>query len=161
VSLALSRPASVPETAVPSPLAGLLAQLDTVYGFALTLVGDAELAADLTEQVYRGVPQDLWSTLGGHGLRERLLACCLAVYKQDFHTRRREPAADVDGHATSLIRLVHRLPTEERAAIALVDQLRLSHAAATAVLDLSADEFCVLLRRARAVLVEASRASAG
>ena len=52
---------------------GLLTHLDAVYGFALALTGDAELAADLTEDVFASTHDELWTTLGGHGLRDRLL----------------------------------------------------------------------------------------
>ena len=51
--------------ATPSPPAGVLSHLDAVYGFALTLTGDAESAAQLTEQAFECIHDNLWSTLGG------------------------------------------------------------------------------------------------
>ena len=63
----------------PSALAGLLTHLDTVYGFALTLTGDPDAAAELTEDVYASARDGLWETLGGHGVRDRLLARCAAA----------------------------------------------------------------------------------
>src|SRR3954466_692824 len=67
-------------TGAASALVGLLAHLDTVYGFALTLTGDRDAAAELTEDVYASARDGLWGTLGGRGLRDRLLARCVALF---------------------------------------------------------------------------------
>ena len=147
------------DSVTPSPLTGILAHLDAVYGFALTLSGDAEHAESLTEEVFGSVHDDLWSTLGGHRLRDRLLARCVGAYSQSIAHRdvqsrtRHQPRNEL----TSLLR---SLPWNERAAIALVDQLGLTHSAAAAVLGSTDTEFRVLLRRGRCVLFAAYRAGA-
>ncbi|HEX5073212.1 MAG TPA: hypothetical protein VFW03_08405 [Gemmatimonadaceae bacterium] len=67
-------------TGAPSALDGLLAHLDTVYGVALLLTGDPAAAAELTEDVYASARDELWATLGGLGLRDRLLARCVLLF---------------------------------------------------------------------------------
>jgi DNA-directed RNA polymerase specialized sigma24 family protein len=141
---------------------GLLAHLDTVYGFALTLTGDPEAAAELTEDVYAGARDELWATLGGHGLRDRLLALCVSVFVD------RDSMHDPDGSAGTSARrrprpldtLLRQLPWNERAAIALVDQLHSSYAAAAAVLGVDVAAFRALLHRGRSVLFAAYRTGA-
>ena len=64
---ALPRSPAYDDSVAPPWPAGILAHLDVVYGFALTLTGDAECAGELTEAVFGSVHDDLWSTLGGHG----------------------------------------------------------------------------------------------
>jgi DNA-directed RNA polymerase specialized sigma24 family protein len=56
--------------------------------------------------------------------------------------------------------LVRQLPWDERAAIALVDQLDSSYAAAAAVLGVDVAELRGMLHRGRSVLVAAYRAGA-
>jgi DNA-directed RNA polymerase specialized sigma24 family protein len=140
---------------------GLVAHLDTVYGFALTLTGDPEAAAELTEDVYAGARDELWETLGGHGLRDRLLARCVSSFVESDSTRHSEaPSAGPPAHRqrTRLHTLLHRLPWDERAAVALVDQLHSSYGAAAAVLGVDVAEFRALLHRGRSVLFAAYRA---
>ena len=149
-------------TGAPSALVGLLAHLDTVYGFALTLTGDRDAAAELTEDVYASARDGLWGTLGGHGLRDRLLARCVALFVergslQDANTPSARPAAERPMRLDALLR---ELPWDERAAIALVDQLQSSYAAAAAVLGVDVPELRERLHRGRAVLFAAFRAGA-
>ena len=84
---ALPRSPAYDDSVAPSWPAGILAHLDVVYGFALTLTGDADPAGELTEAVFASVHDDLWSTLGGHGLRERLLARCVVAYVEKTTSR--------------------------------------------------------------------------
>jgi DNA-directed RNA polymerase specialized sigma24 family protein len=142
--------------------AGLLAHLDAVYGFALALTGDAESAADLTEDVFAGTRDELWVTLGGHSLRDRLLARCVSVFRETFSARARPDRST--GHVgptpNDLVASMQRLPWDERAALTLVDQLGLRYAAGAAVLGVDVAEFRALLHRARSVLFVAFRAAA-
>src|SRR5690242_1250936 len=112
-----------PGTGAPSAHVGLLAHLDTVYGFALTLTGDPEAAAELTEDVYASARDGLWGTLGGHGLRDRLLARCVSLFVERGSP---QPVATPSVGAARLDTLLRALPWDERAAIALVDQLQSS-----------------------------------
>ena len=159
---ALPRFPAYDDSATPAALAGMLGHLDVVYGFALTLTGDTEWAEELTEEVFASVHDDLWSTLGGHGLRDRLLARCVAAYTQtDSHQRsgsttRRPGATPSDG----LRALLLALPWDQRAAIALVDQLGLTYAAGAAVLTTDVNAFRALLHRGRSVLFATHRANA-
>ena len=151
------------EQGTPQPLTGLLTHLDTVYGFALTLTGESEAAAELTEDVYASARDGLWVTLGGHGLRDRLLARCVSLFIERGPTRgsgARSAASSVQQPPARLAVLLRQLPWDERAAIALVDQLHSSYAAAGAVLGVDVDEFRALLHRGRSVLVAAYRAGA-
>ncbi len=84
---ALPRSPAYDDSVAPSWPVGILAHLDVVYGFALTLTGDAECAGELTEAVFGSVHDDLWSTLGGHGLRDRLLARCVVAYVEKTTSR--------------------------------------------------------------------------
>ena len=150
------------EQGTPSAFTGLLAHLDTVYGFALTLTGDPEAAAELTEDVYASTRDELWATLGGYGLRDRLLARCVSLFAERDSRRSgaRSTAWPAQQPPTRLDTLLRQLPWDERAAIALVDRLRSSYAAAAAVLDVDVDELRTLLHRGRSVLVAAYRAGA-
>jgi len=149
-------------SAAPSALVGMLAHLDTVYGFALTLTGDPDAAAELTEDVYASARDGLWGTLGGHGLRGRLLACCVSLFV-DLGARQgvEVPSARAaDDQPMRLDIVLRDLPWDERAAIALVDQVQSSYAAAAAVLGIDVAELRELLHRGRAVLFAAFRAGA-
>jgi sigma-70-like protein len=149
------------DAGTPSALTGLLGHLDTVYGFALTLTGDPEVAAELTEDVYAGAGDGLWGTLGGHGLRDRLLARCVSLFAERGSPQGAEArSAGAPAHRRTLYALLGELPWDERAAIALVDQLQSSYAAAAAVLGLDVAELRELLHRGRAVLFAAYRAGA-
>ena len=144
----------------PSALVGLLTHLDTVYGFALTLTGDPEAASELTEDVYASARDGLWATLGGHSLRDRLLARCVWLFAergspQGGVVRSKRAAAE---RPTRLDALLRELPWDERAAIALVDQLQSSYVAAAAVLGVDVADLRELLHRGRAVLFAAFRA---
>jgi DNA-directed RNA polymerase specialized sigma24 family protein len=146
----------------PSALVGLLTHLDTVYGFALTLTGDPEAASELTEDVYASARDGLWATLGGHSLRDRLLARCVWLFAergspQGGVVRSKRAAAE---RPTRLDALLRELPWDERAAIALVDQLQSSYVAAAAVLGVDVADLRELLHRGRAVLFAAFRAGA-
>ena len=149
-------------TGAPSALVGLLAHLDAVYGFALTLTGDRDAAAALTADVYATARDGLWGTLGGHGLRDRLLARCVSLFVergslQDSKVPSARAAAERPMRLDALLR---ELPWDERAAIALVDQLQSSYAAAAAVLGVDVVELRERLHRGRAVLFAAFRAGA-
>ena len=160
---ALPRSPAYDDSAAPSAPPGILAHLDAVYGFALTLTGNAERAEALTEDVFGHVPDDLWSTLGGHGLRERLLARCVTAYAQGVGSHGPVSLATPDSgaeHSGELGALLRGLPWDQRAAIALVDQLGLPRSAGAAVLGTSVAEFRTLLHRGRRVLFAAYRASA-
>ena len=160
---ALPLPPAYDDSVAPSALTGILAHLDAVYGFALTLTGDAAQAEALTEDVFESVHDELWSTLGGHGLRDRLLARCATTYSQTLSPRNldgRTTQPPSDGRGDGLTVLLLGLPWNERAAIALVDQLGLTHAAAAAVLGNTVSEFHTLLRRGRCVLFAAYRGGA-
>jgi DNA-directed RNA polymerase specialized sigma24 family protein len=150
------------EAGASSALAGLLTHLDTVYGFALTLTGDAEAAAELTEDVYTSARDGLWATLGGHGLRDRLLARCVSLFVERGAPHGAEaPSAGTAGQGRpTLDALLRELPWGERAAIALVDQLQSSYVAAAAVLGVDVAALRELLHRGRAVLFTAFRAGA-
>jgi predicted DNA-binding protein (UPF0251 family) len=133
-----------------SAVRGLLSHLDAVYVFAHALTCDDRLASDLTEHVYRGVTRELWSTLGGHGLRDRLLARCLTIFNEGFRARRRAVSVPPEHDAVGLLR---DLSVEQRAAVALVDRLGLRYDAAAVVLGVSRDAFRTLLHDARNTLV--------
>ena len=156
MSAALPRFASLADQRTASTLTGLMSHLDAVYAFAHALTGDLELAADLTERVYRGVSRDLWSTLGGHTLRDRLLARCLTIFNQELPAR---VSARTSRSATGVHALLAGLPVEQRAAISLVDLLGLSYAAGAAVLGTPVEAFRESLHRGRDVLVAQDRAS--
>jgi len=147
----------------PSWPAGILAHLDVVYGFALTLTGDAERAGELTEDVFGSIHDDLWSTLGGRGLRDRLLARCVVAYVETASLQQsgwRGPLVRRIEDSGELASLLLGLPWDERAAIALVDQLGLTYAAAAAVLGTDVTGFRALLHRGRSVMFAAYRAGA-
>jgi hypothetical protein len=148
VALPLHHPCAADEAVVPAALAGLLAHLDTIYGFALTLTGAPEPAADLTERVFDSARDELWATLGGHGLRDRLLARCVAMFRET-------PSAASPRPASGSGAVLAGLPWEERVACALVDQMGLTYAAGAAVLGIEVVEFRGRLHRARAVLLAA------
>lgn len=154
MSSALPRFVPDADPAAGSTLAGLLSHLDAVYAFAHALTSAPDLASDLSERVYRGVTRDLWSTLGGHGLRDRLLARCFAIFTQELGARARSsvflPAHPRDA---DLVALLAALPLEERAAVALVDRLGLSYSAGAAVLGSTPEEFRAFLHRGRNVLM--------
>jgi hypothetical protein len=138
--------------------AGILDHLDAVYGFALTLTGDADRAAELTESAYGSDHDDLWSTLGGHRLPDRLLARCVAAFMDAG------PPISAGGSTTprrdDVSAVLRGLPWTSRAAIALVDQLGLTYSAGAAVLRTDVDEFREYLHRGRSVLFAAYRAGA-
>jgi DNA-directed RNA polymerase specialized sigma24 family protein len=134
-----------------------MSHLDAAYGFAHTLTGNADDAADLTARVYELSPQTLFATLGGHSLRDRLLARCLAMFTEELRSRPVSPHTSADSQQNTLSVLLSNLPPEERAAVALVDQLGLSYASGAAVLGTSVDDFRRILRRGRGVLLDASR----
>ena len=161
--LALPRPPADDEHGAPSALTGLLSHLDTIYGFALTLTGNPERAADLTEHAFQSVHDDLWSTLGGHGLRDRLLARCVAAFLDPAPSREAwlpgapsRPSREQSGLSALLLDLDWR----ERAAIALVDRIGLTYAAGAAVLGMEVAAFRALLHGGRDVLFAAYRAGA-
>jgi DNA-directed RNA polymerase specialized sigma24 family protein len=147
----------------PTTLPGILTHLDAVYGLALALMGDPNGAADLTEDVFASIRDDLWTTLGGHGLRERLLARCVAMFKQVGSARSTGSVkvSQLPGdNASELRAALAGLPWGERAAIVLVDQLGLTYSAGAAVLGTEVPEFRALLHRARSVAFAAYRAGA-
>lgn len=151
------------EQTAPAAATGLLAHLDSIFGFALTLTGDAEVAAELTEEVFASMRDDLWVTLGGHGIRDRLLARCVSAFTESLAQGvRRGPATKPRSgpRPTRLGALLLELPWNERAAVALVDLLRLTYASGAAVLGLDASEFRTLLHRGRSVLFAAYRTGA-
>jgi DNA-directed RNA polymerase specialized sigma24 family protein len=160
VHLAYTRPWPDDEQAARAPAAGVLAHLGSVYGFALTLTGDADVAAELAEDVFVTMRDDLWAPLGGHGLRDRLLGRCVSVFAERLaRCPRSSPAMRPRSEAspTRLGALLLELPWTERAAIALVDLLGLTYAAGAAVLGVDASEFRTLVHRGRAVLFSAYR----
>ena len=134
-----------------SAVGGLLSHLDAVYVFAHALTCDDRLASDLTEHVYRGVTRELWSTLGGHGLRDRLLARSLAIFNEELRSRRRAVSDVPPEH--DRVALLRDLSVEQRAAVALVDRLGLRYDAAAVVLGVSRDAFRTLLHNARNTLM--------
>ena len=161
--LAHTQPWQDDEQAAPAVVTSLLGHLDSIYGFALTLTGDADVAADLTEDVFASIRDDLWVTLGGHGLRDRLLAQCVSAFRAQLTqgvrrgpttTPRSEPGP------TPLRARLLELPWNERAAVALVDQVRVSYASGAAVLGVDASEFRSLVHRGRSVLFAAYRTGA-
>jgi hypothetical protein len=155
VPAALPRPVSAADHESGSTLTGLMTHLDAVYAFAHSLTSDTDGASALVERVYRGVTRDLWSTLGGHSLRDRLLARCLAVFNQDSRSRTQpSPTGDVD--RANVLALLADLPLDERAAVALVDRLGLPYASAAAVVGAPVDEFRATLHRARRTLIAAA-----
>lgn len=161
--LAHTQPWQDDEQAVPTAVAGLLAHLDSIYGFALALTGDAELAAELTEEVFVSMRDDLWVTLGGHGLRDRLLARCVSAFREKLTEGVQPRSAMRSGsepRPTRLRAVLRELPWTERSAVALVDQLRVSYASGAAVLGVDASEFRSLVHRGRSVLFAAYRAGA-
>ena len=140
---ARTRPAIDEQTAH----AGLLAHLDAVYGFALALTADAESAADLTERVFGSARDRLWLTLGGHRLRDRLLARCVSAFCETSSPTTHQPQT-----SDALMASLQGLPWKERAALALVDQLGLRYAAGAAVLGVDVAQFRELLHQARSTL---------
>ena len=157
------RPQAHEEPRGPTTLPGILTHLDAVYGLALALTGDTDRAADLTEDVFASVRDDLWTTLGGHSLRERLLARCVATFKQTGSARSGgfSAVSQLPGDTASALRTaLTGLPWNERTAIVLVDQLGLTSAAGAAVLGTDVPEFRALLHRARSVAFAAYRAGA-
>ena len=156
MSAALPRFAALADQRNASTLTGLMSHLDAVYAFAHALTGDVELASELTERVYRDVTRDLWSTLGGHTLRDRLLARCLTIFHQEHRAR---VSVTTARSATGVQALLAGLPVEQRAAISLVDHLGLSYAAGAVVLGTPVEAFRELLHRGRDVLIARSRAS--
>jgi len=155
-------PAEEQGTEAPSALVSLLTHLDTVYGFALTLTGDADAAGELTEDVYASARDGLWGTLGGHGLRDRLLGRCVSLFVERGSLQSAEvpSASGAAERPARLDTLLRELPWDERAAIALVDQLQSSYVAAAAVLGVDVAELRELLHSGRAVLFAAFRAGA-
>ena len=151
---ALPRPPAYDGAASSTPT-GILSHLDAVYGFALTLTGSAERAEDLTEDVFESVHGDLWTTLGGHSLRDRLLARCVTAYVASAAS-----LGAADDTPDALRGMLLELPWNERAAIALVDQMGLTYSAAAAVLGTSTTEFRTLLHHGRSILFAAHRADA-
>jgi sigma-70-like protein len=138
----------------------LLSHLESVYAFALTLTGDdPEHAAALTEAAFATAHDDVWSTLGGYGLRERLLARCVAAFNdaQPPEATRHSVASPDPSNRSGLMALLFVLPWRQRAAIALIDHLGLSYADAAAVLDVRVDAFREFLRRGRCLLFDAYR----
>lgn len=137
-----------------STLTGLISHLDAVYVLAHALTSEPDSASDLTERVYRDVTRELWSTLGGHGLRDRLLARCFAIFTREraSGTATSVPAPS-HRHGAELLALLAALPLEERAAIVLVDRLGLTYAAGAAVLGSTLEEFRTFLHRGRDVLM--------
>ena len=162
VYLARTHPPADGEQAEPGLLPGLLTHLDAVYGFALTLTGDAELAADLTEDVFASTRDELWATLGEHRLRDRLLARCVSAFRETLpaHGRPAPRTARVGAVPSDLVGSMQQLPWSERAALTLVDRLGLRYAAGAAVLGVDVAEFRALLHHARSVLFAAFRAAA-
>ena len=161
--LAHTQPSQDDEQTAPAAVTGLLAHLDSIYGFALTLTGDAEVAAELTEEVFASTRDDLWVTLGGHGLRDRLLARCVSAFTERLAQGvRRGPATKPrsEPRPTRLGALLLELPWNERAAVALVDLLGLTYASGAAVLGVNAPEFRTLVHRGRSVLLAAYRTGA-
>ena len=156
VSAALPRLAPDVDRNTGPTLTGLMTHLDAVYAFARALTSDSDRASDLTERVYRDVTRDLWSTLGGHGLRDRLLARCLSLFDEQFAEQVRPDHVPNSG---DILTLLAGLPREQRAAVALVDRLGLTYAAGAAVLGSTVNEFQTNLHRGRAVLIAASRAA--
>lgn len=158
---ALSRPPADDESGASSTLSGILSHLDAVYAFALTLTADAQHAEELTEDAFGSIHDDLWTTLGGHGLRDRLLARCVTAFRETRspHTPARGmTGTQVTEPARWLTALLLGLPWDQRAAIALVDQLGLTYAAGAAVLGIDIAEFRALLHSGRSVLFAAYRA---
>lgn len=156
--LARALPWQDDEQAAPAAGTGLLAHLDAVYGFALRLTGDADVAAELAEDVFASTRADLWTPLGGHGLRDRLLAGCISAFTARLArgVRRRPANAPRTGpRPTPLRAVLLELPWNERAAVALADQLRLTYASGAAVLGVDASEFRTLLHSGRSVLFAA------
>ena len=101
----------------------------------------------------RKLTRDLWSTLGGHSLRDRLLARCLAIYHRDFASDGRAPEPAQRSPGTDVLAVLARLPLEERAAVALVDRVGLSCATGAAVMAVTVVEFRAFLHSARDVLM--------
>ena len=161
--LARTEPWSDDEQAAPAAVSGLLAHLDTVYGFSLTLTGDAEVASELTEEVFASMRDDLWVTLGGHGLRDRLLARCVSTFTERLAQGVRPGSATTrtsEPRPTRLGALLLKLPWNERAAVALVDLLGSTYASGAAVLGVNTPDFRTLVHRGRSVLFAAYRAGA-
>ena len=160
---ALPHPFTDDEQGASSALTGLLAHLDTIYGFALTLTGDPGAAAELTENVYASARDGLWPTLGGHGLRDRLLARCVSMFAETISSLGTEASVAptrYEQRPAELSAFLRGLPWTERAAIALVDQLHLTYADGAAVLGVDVAEFRALLHWGRAALFAAYRAAA-
>lgn len=135
---------------------GFIAHLDAVYAFALALTSQRDRAEELTDHVYRDVTRELWSTLGGHSLRNRLLARCLAIFDAQFRQTPR-PAAHQRADVTRIRELLGALPRDQRAAVALVDQLGLSYADGAIVFGSTVSEFRTSLHRGRTALMSAIR----
>jgi DNA-directed RNA polymerase specialized sigma24 family protein len=163
VHLAYTQPWRDDEQPASGAATGLLAHLDTIYGFALALTGDADVAADLTEDVFIGMRGDLWATLGGHGLRDRLLAQCVSAFAERFAQGVRPGPATKpcsEPRPSRLGALLLELPWNERAAVALVGMSGSTYASGAAVLGVEASEFRTLVHRGRSALVAAYRTGA-
>jgi hypothetical protein len=148
VELALSSAPEPHDGATPE----LNAYIEAVYQFAETLTGDAARAATLTERVFAGAKADLEAPLGADEVRDRLLARCALLFSAagslSQHT---SPAPSAHSLHSSLA----RLPWDQRAAVALVDQLGLPYAAAATVLGACLADFRALLRGGRSALFAA------
>jgi len=137
---------------------GFIAHLDAVYALALALTSQRDRAEELTERVYRDVTREVWSTLGGHSLRNRLLARCLTIF--DEQSRQTSPsAANPRADVTDMHALLATLPRDERAAVSLVDQLGLSYADGAVVFGSTVSEFRTILHRGRNILMTAIRSA--
>jgi DNA-directed RNA polymerase specialized sigma24 family protein len=141
-------------------LQGLLSHLDAVYGLAFVLTGgNVEAAAKLTEESFASVHDDLWTTLGGRSLRDRLLARCIIAYREGAASSSAVRLSTTSRPLLDAPRTLHDLllglPWEERAAIALVDQLGLSYADGALVLGTDVRVFRAFLHQGRSTLYAA------
>jgi DNA-directed RNA polymerase specialized sigma24 family protein len=164
VSVTLPQLSADDKQGQPSEISALLAQLGTVYAFALTLTGDQGLASAVTERVFTAARDDVWSTLGGHSLRHRLLALCVSAFAETVAAQAPEAPTAQPGTAqrpsTRLAAVLRELPWKERAAIAFVDQLDLSYMDAAVVLGVDIAQFRALLHGGRSALFAAYRTGA-
>jgi DNA-directed RNA polymerase specialized sigma24 family protein len=141
----------------------MLSHLHAVYAFALSLVGDdADRASTLAETVCLASRDGRWSALGTRGLRERMLAQCVATFVEAYtpSSHQRDATMPAADSRSGVMSRLLSLPWQERAAITLVDHLGLTYAEAAAVLGIDAPEFRGLLHRGRDVLLRAHRVSA-